>query len=65
LLFAAAHTAGQLFTAFARYRKGFEAEFQIAVDFASGRASVGAQHQVFFHRQFRKQAAAFRYQTDA
>ena len=65
LLLAAAHRAGELAAPLGQARKRLEAEIEIGLDLRARLRPERAEQQVFFHRQFRKQPAAFRHQRDA
>ena len=65
LLLAAAHRAGELAAPLGQAREGLEAEIEIGLDLRARLRAEGAEQQVFLHRQFREQPAAFRHQRDA
>ncbi len=65
LLLAARHAAGELRAALGEAGKGFEADFEVALELAPRGGTEGAKQEVFLHCQPRKQPPALGHERNA
>ena len=65
LLLATGEAAGELTTTLGKPRKSFEADGEIARELGPRSRAIGAEQEIFFDRQHRKQSAPLRHERDA